>query len=69
MGKIWSIINSLQVIAFLALFKVKTPGNMNSFNLFFKEFADFEVIDTASEVTENLMYLPEQDSLSLNLQN
>ena len=63
------MINSLQVVAYQALLDLKSPGNASSFNEYFKDAADAEVVDTATIFTENIMYLPEQDSLSLSLQD
>ena len=49
----------------MPLFKVKSPGNVNSFATFFAEIAKIDLIDT-SEYTEGLIYIPELDSFSLN---
>ena len=32
----------------MPLFKVKSPGNVNTFNVFFAEIATFNVIDTGT---------------------
>ena len=49
----------------MGLFKMKSPGNVNAFNEFFAELARFNVIET-SPVVNDLFYLPEMDSISLN---
>ena len=50
MGQLWGMINGLQIVAYMPLFKVKVPGNASAFNNAFKEMAEFEVVDT-SEAT------------------
>lgn len=51
----------------MPLFKVKSPGNVNSFTDFFAEIAKIDIIDT-KKLTElaDQIYLPELDSFSLN---
>ena len=51
----------------MPMFKVKTPGNASAFNKFFLEMVSFELFETAI-LTEEYMYLPEDDPLSLSLQ-
>ena len=51
----------------MPLFKVKTPGNASSFNKFFIEMISFELFETTM-LTEQFIYLPEVDPLSLSLQ-
>ena len=65
MDKLWSIMNSLQVVQYIRLFQVKTPGNVNAFTDFFDTITTVEVYDM-SEVYDELMYIPEQEPLSLN---
>lgn len=67
MSQLWGMINGLQIVAYMPLFKVKVPGNASAFNNAFKEMAEFEVFDT-SEATSEMMYFPEDDPLSLSLQ-
>ena len=64
-GSIWGIIESLQVASHSALFDMKTPGNVNGFNLFFVELSSFEVIDFA-KISQSITYLPECDPFTLN---
>ena len=59
------MIEGLQVVCHMGLFKMKSPGNVNAFNEFFAELARFNVIET-SPVVNDLFYLPEMDSISLN---
>ena len=67
LGLVWGMINGLQIISYLPLFKVKTPGNAGDFNKFFIDTVSFEAFDT-SKITAELMYFPEDDPLSLSLQ-
>ena len=64
---VWGMINGLQILSYMPLFQVKTPGNASSFNKFFIEITSFEIFDT-SLITAELMYMPEDDPLSLSLQ-
>ena len=52
----------------MPLFNVKSPGNVNAFNDFFAEIANFNIIDTEF-VDSILFYFPEMDAISLNLMN
>ena len=62
------MINGLQVVIHLPLFHVKSPGNVNAFNEFFAEIANFNIIDTEI-ADEFFFYFPEMDAISLNLMN
>ena len=59
------MINGLQIVVHMPLFKIKSPGNVNAFNTFMAELGTFNVIDT-EEFTASLGYMPEMDSASLN---
>ena len=59
------MIEGLQVVCHMGLFKMKSPGNVNAFNEFFAELASFNVIETSS-VTNDVFYFPEMDAISLN---
>ena len=59
------MIEGLQIVCHMGLFKMKSPGNVNAFNEFFAELASFNVIDTAT-VTNDFFYFPEMDAISLN---
>ena len=63
------MINGLQVVNHMPLFKIKSPGNVNAFNEFMSEIAKFEIIDTNALSLEAGIYVPEMDSFSLNYQN
>ena len=52
----------------MPLFKVKSPGNVNAFNEFFTDTANFEVKEI-NAVSNGLFYIPEEDPVSLNFQN
>ena len=52
----------------MPLFKVKSPGNVNAFNEFFTDTANFEVQEFDS-VSNDLFYIPEEDPVSVNFQN
>ena len=51
----------------MPMLNVKTPGNTGAFNQFFVAMSSIKLIDFA-DITATLMYLPEGDPLSLNLQ-
>ena len=68
LSQVWAMIEGLQVVCHMGLFKMKSPGNVNAFNEFFAELASFNVIDTAT-VTNDFFYFPEMDAISLNFQN
>ena len=68
LNQVWGIVNGLQVVAHLPLFKVKSPGNVNTFNELFLEISNFDIVDT-STVNTKLIYWPEMDPISLNFQN
>ena len=46
MDQIWSLMNNLQVVMFVRLFNVKSPGNVNSFTDFFDEITSVKLFDT-----------------------
>ena len=48
--QVWAMIEGLQVVTHMPLFKIKSPGNVNTLTDFFAEMANFNVIDT-SELT------------------
>ena len=60
------MINGLQVVNNMPLFKIKSPGNVNAFNKFFSSIAKFDVIDTKSLTLGMGIYIPEMDAISLN---
>ena len=62
------MINGLQVVTHLPYFNVKSPGNVNTFNDFFTEIANFKIIDTV-DLDAILFYFPEMDAISLNFLN
>ena len=68
LSQVWAMIEGLQVVCHMGLFKMKSPGNVNAFNEFFAELASFNVVDTAT-VTNDFFYFPEMDAISLNFQN
>ena len=41
MSKLWQMINGLQVVNNMPLFKIKSPGNVNAFNEFFASISKF----------------------------
>ena len=68
LSKVWDMIEGLQVVSHMPLFNIKSPGNVNAFNIYFAEIATFNLIDTTG-FTADIFYFPEMDSLSLNFQN
>ena len=63
------MINGLQVVNHMPLFKIKSPGNVNAFNEFMSDISKFEIVDTHALTLDAGIYVPEMDSLSLNYQN
>ena len=63
------MINSLQIVNHMPLFKIKSPGNVNAFNEFMSEIAKFKIVDIQALTLEAGIYVPEMDSISLNYQN
>ena len=68
MQNVWGLIESLQAVSHMPLYKIKSPGNINAFIAFFDQIASFEFIDT-SEYTSSFAYWPEMDGFSLNFKN
>ena len=62
------MIQGLQVVSHMPLYKIKSPGNVNAFTGFFAEIASFNIIET-SDFTAEIGYWPEMDGFSLNFQN
>ena len=65
LDQIWSIMNSLQVVMFIRLFNIKSPGNVNNFTEYFDETTSVQLFDT-EEFINSLMYVPEMDPFALN---
>ena len=65
MSKIWSLIESLQIISLMRLYKTKTPGCVNSFSEYFDTVTSIEVFPSEDYVQE-MYYIPEQEPYSLN---
>ena len=68
MDQIWSLMNNLQVVMFVRLFNIKSPGNVNSFTDFFDEITSIKLFDT-QEFVNKLYYVPEYDSFAVNFMN
>ena len=62
------MLNGLQILVYMPLFKLKSPGNVNSFVEFFSELTKFQIVDTAA-MAEQYYYFPEMDAVGLNFQN
>ena len=69
LSKVWQMIEGLQVVNHMPLFKVKSPGNVNAFNEFMSEIAKFDLIDAKELTLSTGIYIPEMDAVSLNFQN
>ena len=67
MTKVWDMLEGLQVIYHLPLFKVKSPGNVNAFNNFFSEVGGFDYVEVV-DYTRYYLYFPETDAVTLNFQ-
>ena len=65
MGKIWSLIEILQIISLMRLYKTKTPGCVNSFTEYFDTVTSIEVFPSEYFINK-MYYIPEQEPLSLN---
>ena len=59
------MIEGLQVVSFMPLFDIKTPGNVMAFFAFFTELANFNIIDT-EDFTNGIGYYPETDTFRVN---
>ena len=62
------MIEGLQVAKHMPLFNIQAPGNVNAFNEFVAEIANFDLVDT-SGLTSSILYFPEEDPVSVNFQN
>ena len=60
------MINGLQVVTHMPLFKIKSPGNVNSFTLFLAELSNCDLVDTDELMIALDIYIPEMDALTLN---
>ena len=67
MNQVWSLINSQQVVLLLRLFDVKVPSNVQAFTLSIQEMTNFELVEDADQFVNEVLYLPENDPVSLNL--
>ena len=65
MTEVWAMINGLQIIVYMPLFKLKSPGNVNTFIEYLQELTKFEVVDIPTLV-DGYMYFPEMDSITIN---
>ena len=68
MDKVWSILNSLQIVELIRLFDIMTPGNINAFTQFFEMITSVKLFDS-EELLSDWTYIPEMDPQSLNFQN
>ena len=68
LSQLWGMINGLQVVAQMPLYDVRSPGNVNEFTGFLSELSNFDLLDTES-MNNEVFYIPEEDSVSLNFQN
>ena len=68
LDQIWSLMNSLQVVMFVRLFNIKSPGNVNGFTDYFDEITSVKILD-AEALLEDGFYVPEMDAFALNFQN
>ena len=50
----------------MPLFKIKSPGNVNSFTLFLAELSNCDLVDTDELMIALDIYIPEMDALTLN---
>ena len=65
LSKMWSMINGMQIMAYLPLFFVKLPANASLFNKKIIDIVSFSVIPT-DEINWILFFLPEVEPFNLN---
>ena len=63
--QVWAMVEPLQVVVHMTLFACKPPGNVNAFNGYFAEIANFDVVDP-NDLTNEISYVPEIEPVSLN---
>ena len=63
--QVWAMVEPMQVVVHMTLFDCKTPGNVNAFNGYFAEIANFDVVDP-NDLTNEISYVPEIEPVSLN---
>ena len=61
------MIEGLQIVAFIPLFKANIPGNTHTLITHVIEAVTFELIDV-DDLNEQLFYLPETDPFSLQFE-
>ena len=59
------MIEGLQVVCHMSLFKIKSPGNANTFIEYLAEPASLDFVDLGF-VTNEIFYFPEMEAISLN---
>ena len=62
------MVEGLQIAYHLPLVNVKTPGNVQAFNAYFKEVGGFDFVDVGS-LNERFLYFPEFDAVNINFQS
>ena len=50
----------------MPLFKIKSPGNVNTFNRFFIDMVQFSFVIDMETVTSDLFYFPEDEPYSFS---
>ena len=61
------MLNGLQVVMHARLFNVRTPGNVNTFNVYFDMVTSVKLLDT-EEIVKSIVYVPEDTPFSFNFQ-
>ena len=61
------MLNGLQVVMHARLFNVRTPGNVNTFNVYFDTVTSVKLLDT-EEIVKSIVYVPEDTPISFNFQ-
>ena len=58
MGKLWALLNELQIVENLNLFNLKIPGSWSNFAVALDNFTSFTIIDLEYFLDE-FLYVPE----------
>ena len=65
LGPIWDMLNSLQIVMHIPLFKLKIPGNVATFIEIFNKLTSLQLFDV-DYITDIWMYFPEMTPYSIN---
>lgn len=66
-NKLWSAVNSLQILVYMPLFWVKFPANAGTFNAFLIDIATFDIVPS-EEINGEVFVLPDDEPYNVNFQ-